>query len=106
MSDMDAAELGEALAYLGLDQPEAAQLLGVAPRTLRRWLLEGEEIPGPAIAALRAWRAMHSRNMNWKPDAQSLFQDDQDQIAKYRRHIVELDAAFKRVETRGGPQSQ
>jgi hypothetical protein len=105
MSDMDAAELGDTLAYLGLDQTEAAQLLGVAPRTMRRWLLEGEEIPGPAIVALRAWRAMHARRMNWKPDAQTLFEDDQDQTERYRRHIVDMDAAMKRVEKRGGPRS-
>ena len=49
MSNMDATELGATLAYLGLEQAEAAQLLGVAPRTMRRWLLEGEEMPGPAI---------------------------------------------------------
>jgi hypothetical protein len=105
MADMNAAELATTLAYLGLDQGEAAQLLGIAPRTMRRWLLEGEEIPGPAIVALRAWRAMHTRHMNWKPDAQSLFKDDQDQIERYRKHIVDMDAALERVEMRGGPKS-
>jgi hypothetical protein len=102
---MDAVELSETLAYLGLDQTEAAQLLGVAGRTMRRWLLEGEEIPGPAIAALRAWHAMHDRHMNWKPDAQTLFNDDQDQIERYRKHVVDMDAAMRRVEKRGGPES-
>jgi len=106
MADMNVTELGNTLSFLGLDQAEAAQLLGVAPRTLRRWLLEGEEIPGPAIAALRAWRAMHVRNLNWKPDMQSLFDDDQDQIARHRRHMVVLDEAMARVEQRGGPQAR
>jgi hypothetical protein len=105
MSDMNATELGATLTYLGLDQAEAAQLLGVAPRTMRRWLLEGEEIPGPAIVALRAWRAMHDRHLNWKPDAQTLFNDDQDQITRHRKHVVDMDAALKRVEKRGGPTS-
>ncbi len=105
MSDMNAKELGEVLAYLNLEPQEAAQLLGVAPRTIRRWLLEGEEIPGPAIVALRAWRALHARNMMWKPGAEELFKDDQEQIARHRVHAVELDAAFERVEKRGGPQS-
>ena len=63
MSDMDANELAATLGYLGLDQAELAPLLGVAPRTMRRWLLEGEEIPGPAIVALRARRDLHSRHM-------------------------------------------
>jgi hypothetical protein len=105
MADMDADELRTVLAYLGVDPGEAAQLLSVAPRTMRRWLLEGEEIPGPAIVALRAWRAMHARHLNWKPDAQSLFNDDQDQIARYRKHVVDMDAALERVEKRGGPAS-
>ncbi len=104
-TDMNALELSTTLERLGLEPAEAAQLLSVAPRTMRRWLLEGEEIPGPAIVALRAWRAMHERNLTWKPDAQSLFDDDQDQIARYRKHIVDLDAALKRVEQRGGPAS-
>src|SRR5271163_2042752 len=103
MADMTAAELGDILTYLGIDHVEGAQLLGVAPRTMRRWLLEGEEIPGPAIVALRAWRAMHSRHLDWKPDAQTLFEDDQDQIARYRNHVVDTYAALKRVEMRGGP---
>lgn len=104
--DMNAAELAATLAHLGLDQGDAAQHLGVAPRTVRRWLLEGEEIPGPAIAALRAWRAMHDRHLDWKPDARTLFNDDQDQITRYRQHVVDTVAARKRVEERGGPKSQ
>ena len=102
---MNASELGDTLIYLGLDPADAAQLLGIASRTMRRWLLEGEDIPGPAIVALRAWRAMHDRQMNWKPDAQTLFEEDQDQIDRYRKHIVEMDEAFRRVEMRGGPRS-
>ena len=105
MADMTAAELGETMNFLGVNPTEAAQLLGVAPRTMRRWLLEGEEIPGPAIVALRAWRTLHARNLNWKPDTKALFEDDQDQIARHRRHVIDLAAAVARVERRGGPQS-
>ena len=47
---MTRIELEQSLLRLGLSQTEGAQLLGVAPRTLRRWL-EGEEIPGPAEQA-------------------------------------------------------
>lgn len=99
---MTATELGEHLAHLKLDQPEASQLLGVNPRTLRRWF-EGEEVPGLAEAALRAWRTLHDRNLPWKPDSVSLFEDDQNQIQLQRRHAIELAAVFKRVEKRGGP---
>ena len=99
---MTAVELGEHLAHLKLDQPEASQLLGVNPRTLRRWF-EGEEVPGLAEAALRAWRALHDRNLPWKPDSVALFEDDQNQIRLHRRHTIELEAVLKRVERRGGP---
>lgn len=103
MSDMDSKELRETLTYLGVEPGEAAQLLGVAPRTMRRWLYEGEEIPGPAIVALRAWRAMHIRRLSWKPDMAALFEDDQDQIERHREHIIDLDKALASVEARGGP---
>jgi hypothetical protein len=62
-------------------------------------------ILGPAIAALRAWRAMQARNMNWRPDTQSLFEDDQDQIARFRKHVIDMDSVFDRVEKRGGPKA-
>jgi|HubBroStandDraft_1064217.scaffolds.fasta_scaffold224863_2 uncharacterized protein (DUF2141 family) len=99
---MTASELEEHLAHLQLGQPEASQLLGVNPRTLRRWL-EGEEVPGLAEAALRAWRTLHDRNLPWKPDSVSLFEDNQHQIELHRRHTIEMEAVFKRVQKRGGP---
>ena len=99
---MTPAELEEHLAHLKLGQLEASQLLGVNPRTLRRWL-EGEEVPGLAEAALRAWRTLHDRNLPWKPDSVSLFEDDQNQIQLHRRHTIEMAAVFKHVEKRGGP---
>ena len=59
-------ELQEHLSYLGLDQPEAARLLSVSPRALRRWL-EGEEVPGPVEQAFKAWRRLHQRKPIWRP---------------------------------------
>jgi hypothetical protein len=99
---MTTIELREHLAHLNLEPPEASQLLGVNARTLRRWL-DGEEVPGPADAALRAWRTLHDRNLPWKPDSVSLFQDDQNQIQLHRKHTIELTTVLKRVEKRGGP---
>lgn len=96
-----AADFEDTLAYLGLDHAEAAKLLGVSTRTLRRWL-EGEEIPGPAQAALRAWRALHARHLAWKPDAISIFEDDKDQLARAREHAQEIAHLIKVVEERGG----
>src|ERR1700733_11297306 len=92
-----AAAFEDTLTYLGLDHAEAAKLLGVSTRTLRRWL-EGEEIPGPAQAALRAWRALHARHLAWKPDAISIFEDDQAQIERARQHALEVEGIIKKVE--------
>jgi hypothetical protein len=101
---MTARELNDHLAVLQVTPTEAAQLLGVSARTLRRWL-EGEEVPRPAEAALRAWRALSDRQLPWKPDSVSIFEDDQDQIARHRRHTEEMAAVLKRVEARGGPRN-
>jgi hypothetical protein len=94
--------LSQTLAFLGLDHAEAAQLLGVSGRTLRRWL-EGEEIPGPAQAALRAWCKLHSRHLAWKPDSIAIFEDDQAQLERARLHAQEVAAIIEKVEKRGGP---
>lgn len=94
-------ELNDHLSDLRLTQTEAAQLLGISARTLRRWL-EGEEVPGPAQAALRAWRRLAVRNLPWKPDSVSIVEDDQDQIARHRLHTIGLSDLLERVEARGG----
>lgn len=99
---MTADELAEILTFLGLDHAEAAQLLGVSTRTLWRWI-EGMEIPGPAQAALRAWRQLHSRHLAWKPDSIAVFENDQAQIERARQHAQEVEAIIKRVEARRGP---
>jgi hypothetical protein len=89
---------------LGLAPADAAQLLSVSPRTLRRWL-DGEEIPGPAQQAIRAWIQLHELHVPWRPDAVSIVSDDQDQIARHRRHTIELAEVCKRVEARGGAKA-
>jgi hypothetical protein len=104
MDMMTIPELNDHLCALQVSAPEAAQLLGVSSRTLRRWL-EGEEVPGPAAAALRAWRALAERHLPWKPGSVSIFEDDQDQIARHRRQTEELAALLKRVEARGGARN-
>ena len=71
---------------------------------MRRWL-EGEEIPGPAQAAIRAWLALERRNLAWKPDSVTVFDNDQDQIARIRDHSVRVAALLEKVERRGGPKT-
>lgn len=101
---MTGAELIETLTFLGIDQDEAAQLLGVSTRTLRRWI-EGEELPGPAQAALRAWRQLHARHLAWKPDAISIFEDDKAQIERAKQYAQEVNGLIECVKDRGGPQN-
>jgi transcriptional regulator with XRE-family HTH domain len=96
-------EFQQTLLRLGLSQTEAAQLLGVSPRTVRRWF-EGEEVPGPAAQALRAWIRLRERNLPWRPDSASIADDDQDQIARHRMHAINLSEILARVEKRGGPR--
>jgi hypothetical protein len=100
---MSDAELRLTLVRLELSPADAAQLLGVTPRTVRRWL-EGEEVTGPAEQALRAWIRLHDRNLPWRPDEESVVGDDQDQIARHRAHAIRLDEILARVEARGGPR--
>jgi hypothetical protein len=96
---MNAAEFRQSLAQLGLSQTDAAHLLSVAPRTVRRWAEESTpEIPGPAEHALRAWLGLQRRGLPWRPG-----DDDDDQIRRYRDHVIELYELLLRVEARGGP---
>jgi hypothetical protein len=104
IDDMVELDLPETFSFLGIDQDEAAQLLGVSTRTLRRWI-EGEEIPGPAKAALTAWRQLHARHLAWKPDSIAVFEDDQDQIERARKHAEDVAGIIQRVEARGGPKN-
>jgi hypothetical protein len=100
---MSKAELRLTLMRLELSLADAAQLLGVTERTFRRWS-EGEEVPGPAEQALRAWVRLHDRNLPWRPDEQSIVRDEQDQIARHRANVIQLDEMLARVEARGGPR--
>lgn len=96
-------EVRQSLAELQLNQQEAAKLLGVSPRSVRRWL-QGEAIPGPAEAALRAWRQLEQRGLAWRPDSVTLYEDNQERIAVYRQEAMKLDALLERVIARGGPR--
>jgi len=97
---MDTNELHQSLDRLNLSPAEAGQILGVTPRTVRRWL-DGEEMTGPAVQAIRAWIRLHNRHLPWRPDTVSIIEDDQDQIERHRLHTVNIDAILSRVEKRG-----
>ncbi len=101
---MTAIEVEQLLGELGLEVPEAAPLLGVSDRTVRRWLEGDQEIPGPAEAALRAWRRLHQNHLAWRPDSLTILQEDPERIAAHRQHAIDLAALLQRVEARGGPK--
>jgi hypothetical protein len=101
---MTKEELRKALDTLTLSQADAAQLLGVSTRTLRRWM-EGEEIPGPARAAIRAWLELHKRKLAWKPDSITIFENDKDQLSRIRDHSIRVAGLLAEVEQRGGPKT-
>jgi hypothetical protein len=104
---MSSLELSSHLNQLGLTQAEAARLLSVNVRTVRRWVEDPSDMPGPAEQALRAWFRLHRLGLAWRPDGLPLGEDETeemaDQIARYRRHAMELDSMLQRVEARGGP---
>src|SRR5882724_4735320 len=100
---MSAIEIRESLGALRLSQEEAAIYLGVAARSVRRWL-QGEAIPGPAEAALRAWRKLEQRGLAWRPDSVTLFEENSERIAVYRQEAMNLNDLLERVNARGGPR--
>jgi hypothetical protein len=98
---MNATEFRVLLEKLGLTQVEAAQLLSVDPRTVRRWAEEsGGAIPGPAEQALRAWVGLQRQGVPWRAE-----DTDIEQIALHRQHAIELYALLIRVQARGGPRA-
>ena len=104
---MNKHEFDEHLSRLDLTQTEAASLLSVSSRTLRRWADSPAEMPGPAEQALRAWLRLHRLGMAWRPDGLPLGEDDVEEMAKqialYRQYAIDLDALLQRVSARGGP---
>lgn len=99
---MTADEIHKVLQELDLLREQAAQLLGVSKRTVSRWC-EGEAIPGPAEAALKAWKSLNDRGFAWKPDAISVLERDEDQIERQRLFAIRFDEMLTKVERRGGP---
>jgi hypothetical protein len=102
---MTADELDSSLHRLGLEPKEAAQLLGVNPRTFRRWLDHSQEIPGPAECAINAWMQMEELGLAWRPDSVSLTKCDSQSIAAHRNHVFELTELLELVAKRGGAAS-
>lgn len=103
---MTADEARQALDTLGLTREQAARLLRITDRTLRRYLEddseEGGGIPGPVEQALLAWLALNERGLPWRPDALPLNTFLPEHLARLnmlRQHVLEC---VERVDGRGG----
>ncbi len=48
---------------------ELSKLLHVNIRTISRWIINPEDITGPAKQALLAWQKLHRIAMPWRPNA-------------------------------------
>jgi hypothetical protein len=95
------------LQELGLTQTEAARLLSVNGRTVRRWVDGTVEIPGSVEQAVRAWIRLEELGLAWRPDSEMIGAEATEtlaqQIAAYRKHALDLDSLLRRVKARGGP---
>lgn len=104
---MTSSEFLLCLKVLDLTMSEAARLLSVSSRTIRRWAEYPTEIPGPAEQALQAWMRLERANLAWRPDGIAIGEANMDEIAEkigaHRRHAIELDELLQKVSARGGP---
>ena len=101
---MTAQEVRAHFEALEISRGEAATFLGVSKRTVTRWC-DGDEVPGPVEAALRAWLRLHKRGLAWKPDSISVLEADEDRIERQRKYAVRFNAMLNEVEKRGGPST-
>ena len=101
--DMTSAEFNRHLEILGLKQTDAAVLLRVTPRAVRRWQNGEQEIPGTVAELVKAWRQLHTRQIPWGASLESIWYGDDDQIRRHQDHNKALAALLSRVEARGGP---
>jgi Predicted transcriptional regulator len=89
---MNAGELRNRFAQLGLSQAEAARLLGVKLRTVQRWAAGRPVVGEPAAQALRAWCRLAERGVAWRPDGEPVEDEDLFDLADRRRAALALTA--------------
>jgi hypothetical protein len=103
--DMDAGEFVNHLGILGLSQMDAAVLLRVTPRTIRRWQKGEQSVPGTAGDLLRAWVRLHDAKLPWAADLDAVLRRDDQQLKAHQEHALSLDAVLCRVKARNGPSA-
>ena len=102
---MTSAELTARLEVLGLKQSDAAALLRVTPRAVRRWQSGEQPIPGHVVELLNVWKQLHDRHIPWGAALEAIWFGDDDQICRHQDHDRALVALLDRVRARGGPSA-
>lgn len=106
---MNKISLAGCLKQLDLSNEEAAHLLSVDIRTIKRWLDGADEkIPGPVDQAIYAWLRLQHYGIPWKPHEISYGEnqpDFWDQVVLFRKYAVQVSDILKRVEEKGGPSA-
>lgn len=78
---------------LGLTHVDAAKLLSVNVRTVRRWAKNPDKIPGATEKVVQAWLRLYRIGMSWRPDGLDVIGTDYSQIdephAKEIRKLVQ-----------------
>ena len=105
MRGMTDLEFNQHLEALGLRQTDAAILLRVTPRAVRRWQNGEQVIPGTVAELVKVWRQLDAAKIPWGADLESIWYGDDDQIRRHQDHDKALAALLRRVEDRGGPAS-
>jgi transcriptional regulator with XRE-family HTH domain len=103
LGDMTNGEFSRHLQLLGLRQADAAVLLRVTPRTIRRWEKGEQPVPDSLADLLQAWRRLHQAELPWAADFDSILAEDDKQLRLQQDHARWLDAIRERVAARGGP---
>jgi hypothetical protein len=100
---MNRDQFNRRLEALGLKQSDAAALLRVTPRAVRRWQGGEQAVPANIVELLDVWRQLHDRNIPWGAAMEAIWFGDDDQIRRHQDHDKALAAVLRRVEARGGP---
>jgi hypothetical protein len=99
---MNSDQFNRRLEYLGLKQSDAAALLRVTPRAVRRWQSGEQPLPANVVELLNAWKQLHDKHIPWGPALEAIWPGDDDQIRRKEHHDKALAELLKRVAVRGG----
>src|SRR5579863_4628829 len=104
---MTAEEFNQHLEALNLKQRNAATLLQVEPRSVRRWQTGDQEVPANVADLLKAWLQLAKAHLPWTADMESILRGDDNQIERHQDYALALTALLDRVRdrvaARGGP---